>query len=106
MIALRLYLMALLTITKNNNMKFSVWINMWETLSDRTIAGYSIKKVMAAFTITVLLILTAIYTDKTNILALTPMWQTFILSLVVVRAFEKVKGVSDKPENNKQDATI
>jgi|DEB19_MinimDraft_2_1074335.scaffolds.fasta_scaffold53162_2 Sec-independent protein secretion pathway component TatC len=79
-------------------MKYSIWVNMWETLSDRTIAGYSIKKVMAAFAITVLLALTAIYTDKSNILAVIPMWQTFILSLVVVRAVEKVKGVSDKPE--------
>lgn len=79
-------------------MKYSIWVNMWETLSDRTIAGYSIKKVMAAFAITVLLALTVIYTDKSNILAVIPMWQTFILSLVVVRAVEKVKGVSDKPE--------
>lgn len=84
-------------------MKNSIWINIWETLSDRTIAGYSIKKVMAAFAITVILILTTIYTDKTNIIVIIPMWQGFILSLVIVRAVEKVKGVSDTPGDFKTE---
>ncbi|MBC7412362.1 MAG: hypothetical protein H7331_07900 [Bacteroidia bacterium] len=93
-------------------MKNTIWVNIWETLGDRTIAGYSIKKVMAAFAITVILVLTAIYTNSGNLLAVTAMWQTFILSLVIVRAVEKVKGVSDKPtdidgsiENNTQPTT-
>lgn len=74
---------------------------MWETLSDRTLAGYSIKKVMAAFAITVLLGLTIVYTDSTNLLAVTPMWQAFIVSLIVTRAYEKKIGVSDKPDEGK-----
>lgn len=84
-------------------MKNSIWVNMWETLSDRTIAGYSIKKVMAAMATTVILALTIVYTNKDNLLAVIPMWQTFILSLVVVRAVEKVKGVSDSPTDLKNE---
>lgn len=84
-------------------MKYSIWVNIWETLSDRTTAGYSIKKVMAAFAITVILVLTAIYTNATNLIVIVPMWQTFILSLVVVRTVEKVKGVSDTPTDLKNE---
>lgn len=84
-------------------MTYTIWVNMWETLSDRTIAGYSIKKVIAAMATTALLILTAIYTDKSNLLAVVPMWQTFILSLIVVRAVEKIKGVADSPNDTKPE---
>lgn len=74
-----------------------IWNNMWETLSDKSIAGFSIKKVMAAMALTVLLGLTIYYTDKSNLEVITGLWQGFIIGLVVTRAVEKVKGVSNQP---------
>ena len=80
------------------NMTYTIWVNIWETLGDRTIAGYSIKKVMAIMACTTILGLTIYYTDKNNLMAIIPMWQTFIMGLVITRTFEKVKGVADKPD--------
>lgn len=75
-----------------------IWNNMWETLSDVTIAGFSIKKVMAAIGFTLMIVLSSIYTYRENLILVLGFWQTFILILLKIRYDEKKNKLMPKKE--------
>lgn len=71
----------------------AIWQHLWEALFPSTDKGFSIKNIMAAVTHISLIFLTFKHTDSNNIIVVLGMWQTFLLTLVGVRAWEKSKGI-------------
>ena len=82
----------------------AIWQHLWEALFPTTEKGFSIKNIMAAVTHISLIVLTFKHTDNSNVVLIMGAWQSFILILIGVRAWEKNKGVLTGNENNEKTA--
>ncbi len=66
-----------------------IWSNLWNALNSKG-PGFSIKKTMGALSLTVILALTCVYVKSfADLVTITPMWQGFIIALIITRAYEK-----------------
>lgn len=70
-----------------------IWNHAWQALNPKDTEGFSIKKVIAALFSIHAVVMTWIYVDDANFVAVLSLWLAFILSVLGIRYAEKKANI-------------